>query len=287
MGKKALVKIEEGATTASVAYGCAALLDAGIEQQLGPAIAAEAGLAAGGQLAVRIAHRIEQLRQLFEASDEAVAKITDELRRWRRLRDQAHEQLYDQAKSLRKICRALFDGDEGDLFLGLRGKLPREPKELHSRFGRVVRRLADAEWPAPVSRRVGIRMDRGKVVESVIEAYGDLGRALAAIKEGEAREQMAKVARKRARTAHDTFLTKSGRYLEAALDLAGLDDLAATVRPSVGRMGRPPKKRLAGATPSLQALPTATDPRSTAELEGTVVAETGTESSVDAAEDDV
>ena len=52
MPRKTLVRIEEGLTTTSVAYGYAALLDAGLEEQLGPASPAEEGLDCGGRLAV-------------------------------------------------------------------------------------------------------------------------------------------------------------------------------------------------------------------------------------------
>ena len=54
MPKKTLVKIEEGMTTTSVAYGCAALLDAGLQEQLGPGSPAEEGLDCGGRLAVLV-----------------------------------------------------------------------------------------------------------------------------------------------------------------------------------------------------------------------------------------
>ncbi len=59
---------------------------------------------------------------------------------------------------------------------------------------------------------------------------------------------MAQAAKKRAAAAHKNFLDKSARFLEAALELAGLDDLAVTVRPNVGRRERPPKKELAAAS---------------------------------------
>ncbi len=43
----------------------------------------------------------------------------------------------------------VFDGDEGDTFLGLHGTLPRQPKELYAAIGPIVRRIADVEWPMP------------------------------------------------------------------------------------------------------------------------------------------
>ena len=245
MPKKTLVRIEEGMTATSMAYGCAALLDAGLEEQLGPASPEEEGLDCGGSLAVRIARRMQLLRHHLEATGEALERIRDELHRWRLRREKTHAKLYDAAKHLREFCRGVFDGDEGDTFLGLHGALPREPKELRAAFAPVVRRLADAEWPLPESKVRGFGIDREELVKRLIKNHDELGQTLDAIKTGETRETVAKVAKRRAGEAHNTFLAKSCRYLEAALDLAGLDDLAAAVRPDVGRRGRPPKAELA------------------------------------------
>ncbi len=247
MAKKALATIDEGDTAASVAVGCAALLDAGLAEQLGPATPEEEGLDCGGRLAVRSARRLQALKHNLEMCQEALARIQDELHGWRRRRRRVNEELYDQAKGLRDLCRGVFDDDEGDTFLGLHGTLPRQPKELHAAFGPVVRRIADVEWPLPEHPR-WLKVDRDKLVRSLIENYDELGRILAAIKDGEAREAVAQAAKKRATEAHTLFLGKSARFLEAALELAGLDDLALTVRPNVGRRGRPTKKALAAAT---------------------------------------
>ncbi len=51
MAKKALVKLEEGDRAISAAEGCAELLDAALEEQLGPPTAAEAKLKNGGNTA--------------------------------------------------------------------------------------------------------------------------------------------------------------------------------------------------------------------------------------------
>ncbi len=250
MPKKTLARIDEGVTAASVAYGCAALLDAGLEEQLGPATAEEEGLGCGGSLAVRIARRLQYLKHHLEVCQEGLERIRDELRPWRGRRDETKDVLYDRAKNLRKSCRAAFGAGEGDAFLGLHGSLPREPKELHAAFGPVVGRLADARWPMPKFRMEGWKIKRDKLVRQLSDAHRELGSALAAIQEGETREAVAKAAKKRAKTAHDAFLDKSTRYLVAAMELGGLEDLAATVRPGAGKPGRP-RKELAGAPSSL------------------------------------
>ncbi len=264
MPKKTLARIDEGVTAASVAYGCAALLDAGLEEQLGPATAEEEGLGCGGSLAVRIARRLQYLKHHLEACQEGLERIRDELRPWRGRREEAHEGLYDLAKKLRGFCRGVFHKVEGDAFLGLHGSLPREPKELHAAFGPLVRRLGDTEWPLPEKQVVkGVLLKRDKLVQQVSDAHRELGRTLAVIQEGETREAVAKAAKKRAKAAHDVFLDKSCRYLEAAMELGGLEDLAAAVRPGVGRRGRPAKAALAAAGGGLPgagaALPAAPD----------------------------
>ncbi len=245
MAKKALARIDEGDTAAAVAVGCAALLDAGLAEQLGPATAEEEGLDCGGRLAVRSARRLQGLKHNLEVCREALARIRDELRPWRRRRERAHEALYDATKDIRRFCRGIFVDGDGDSFLGLHGSLPREPKELYAACNPVIGRLADAEWPLPKQRVGGFEIKRDKLVESMIRRYNRLGEALAAIKEGETREAVAQAAKNRASEVHAAFLAKSSRFLESALELAGLGDLAATVRPNVGRRGRPARKALA------------------------------------------
>ncbi len=243
MPKKMLVKLEEGMTATSVALECASLLDAGLAEQLGPASADEEGLAEGGRLAVRAARRLLVLKHNFEAASEALSRIEDELHRWRQQRDRASTALYDEAKGLREAFRGIFDGDEGDTFLGLRGSLPREPKPLHATFAPVVHRLADFDWPMPEQRTRAVKIQRQKMVKGFLKAHDAVGTALLAIKRGETREAIAKAARKRAKKAYNVFLAKTCRFLEASLELGGLDELAAEVRPNVGRPGRPPKAK--------------------------------------------
>ncbi len=258
MPKKTLARIEEGETAASVALGCAALLDAGLAEQLGPATAEEEGLDCGGRLALRSARRLQVLKHDLEVCLEALARIDDQLHGWRRRRRQTNDRLYGKIKALRDVCRNVFDGDEGDTFLGLRGTLPRHPKELHAACGPVVRRLADGQWPMP-EHPEWLEVDRDKVARGLIDAHRELGEALDAVRKGETQKAVAQVAKDRAAEAHKIFLGKSTRFLESALELAGLDELAATVRPGVGRMGRPPKKLAAADTPAAgKALPAAT-----------------------------
>lgn len=274
MPKKMLVKLEEGVTATSVAVECAALLDAGLDEQLGPASPDEDGLAEGGRLAVRAAKRLLLLKHNYEAASEAVSRIGDELHRWRTERNRANAVLYKKAKGLREACRGMFDGDEGDTFLGIRGTLPREPKPLHTVLGPVVRRLADFGWPIPELKHDYVKIDRDELATDVIKAHGQVGTALEAIQQGETQEKVAEAAQQRAKKAYRVFLGKSCRFLEASLELAGLDELAAQVRPNVGRRGRPPKE-LPGAAAVLpgdgKALPAA----SAGELPSSVSGEEG------------
>ena len=250
MPKKSLVRIEEGITAATAAVGCAALLDAGLEERLGPATDEDATLGAGGGLAVRLARRMEALRRDLEVAKETLERVRDDLRGWRQRRDLAQEKVYERAKQLRELFRGLFPGDEGDRLLGLHGALPREPKVLHAAFGRVLRRLADADWPMPERTPAGHRIRPDRIARSMIERHHELGECLGAVRAGETREAMAQAAKNRAAKAHAELVGKGTRFLKAALDLAGLDDLAATM--CGGRAGRPPKD---GQTAASRGLP--------------------------------
>ncbi len=249
MAKKELVRIEEGSRTASAAVACAELLDAGLDHQLGPATAEEAALASGGGLALCIARRLAQLRHAFQSTREVLERLRDDNRRWRRRRDHAFDRLYDLVKRARRFCRNLYGKARADEFLGLRGQLPREPGELHLAAGPVLHRLEDAEWPMP-TRQVelkGITVERQELAKDFSGRYRQLGEALDALEAGETREAIALAVKERAKEAFKTFQAKSARFLEAGLELAGLDDLVATVRPGGGRRGRPVKAGTAAA----------------------------------------
>ncbi|MEE8523577.1 MAG: hypothetical protein V3T72_06565 [Thermoanaerobaculia bacterium] len=166
MGKKSLVVIEEGNQTASAAFGCAEILDAGLEEVLGSASEEEEVLSNGGGLALRIGRRLVFLRRNFETAKEALARVGDELSRWRRRRDRAHEKLYDLAKRLRGFSRGLYGKQRADEFLGLRGTLPRDPGKLHLKLGPVLGRLADENWPIPTHNVEGFKIDRAKLVKA-------------------------------------------------------------------------------------------------------------------------
>ena len=87
-----------------------------------------------------------------------------------------------------------------------------------------------------------VTADRQGLVDQFAKVHGRLGHALGVIEEGETREAVLKVAGRRAKKAFEDFTAKSARFLEAGLDLAGLDDLVGIVRPGVGRRGRPAGK---------------------------------------------
>ncbi len=275
ISKKALVRIEEGARAISAAEGCAELLDVGLEEQLGPALAVEAKLPNGGGTALRVARRMATLSRSLKASKEVLERLRDELRRWRRRRDRAMSQVYDKAKHLRRGCRHLYGKARADEFLGLRGKLPREPGDLHEQLGPLIGRLADAEWPEPSRKGMrGLSFDREEAVDGLAERYGELGRALDAVDEGETREKMALMVKDRAEKIYETFRGRGTRYLIATLELAGLDELAATLRPGGRRPGRPAKAELA-APPPAAALPAETETGAEEEAAAPLEAEEG------------
>jgi hypothetical protein len=77
------------------------------------------------------------------------------------------------------------------------------------------------------------------VARDLTELRDALGDALDALAALDAQLTVAKAARQRATKAFDVFFGKGARFLESGLDLAGLEELAAQVRPGVGRRGRP------------------------------------------------
>lgn len=235
MGKLALKNINKAMTTEAAAEAFADLLERGLARTLGGDVT---GTAVSARL---IAYRLGELRGAIEAANEALERIHDMMSRHRRRRDEACEKLYNYVRDVRKLSRSFFGRARGDDFLGLHGPKPRDPEKLHLDAGRVLTSLADATWPVPEVLSDGAKMTPEKVAKRIAALHKKLGEENKALTAGETQEALAQAAHTRAERAFDVFHGRGGRYLEAALNLAGLDDLAAQVRPGVGRIGRPPK----------------------------------------------
>ncbi len=238
MAKLVRQRMKQSSKTATAASAYADLLERALASALG-----SDGPLTIGEAARRIAARLETLHAAMETAAAAEGRLEDLMRGYRRQRDAAAPKVYAYLTRIRQCLRAVFGTQPGDEFLGIHGPTPEDPQELHDLAGDVIARTADPRWPTPEENTLAVDFKPPVVAKELKQLRDPLGAALDAIDDGGIRLTVATAARKQATAAFDFFYGKSARYLEAGLELAGLDDLVAQVRPGVGRRGRPAKQK--------------------------------------------
>ena len=247
-GKLVRQRMKQCNETATAASTFADLLERALARELGMS-----GEITVAEAARRIAARLGLLRAAMEAAAAAESRAEDLMRGHREARDQAAPVLYGYLTQIRQFFRGLFGRKAGDAFLGLHGPTPEDPQELYDLAGEIIGRTADPAWPRPEATTRGADFEPQGVARDLTERRDALGDALDALREVGAQLAVATAARKRATRAFDAFHGKGARFLESGLDLAGLDELVAQVRPGVGRRGRPAKAIAGPGRPGLEA----------------------------------
>jgi hypothetical protein len=194
------------------------------------------------ETALRIADRLDALEATMDAACEHYDRLDDRLEHHQRQRDESAKQLYTDITRARQYFRGTMGAQAADAYLGLHGATPRDPKALR-RISRIIAgRMADETWDEP-------KMDFVKdfqpqtAAKHMTDRARDLAESLDFLQDASPQVTVATAAKERAVAAFDSFHGKSARYLIAALELAGLDDLVAEIRNGVGRRGRPPKRK--------------------------------------------
>ncbi len=230
MSKMLLRRLNDAAATSTAARSFAELLQRALERELG------GDLSGIQETALRIADRLDNLETAMDTACENRERLRDRLDHHQRQRDESVEQLYSHVTRARKAFRGLMGIKTGDAYLGLHGETPRDPKALR-RISRIIAgRMADEEWSEP-PMAFGTKFKPQVAAKDMADRGRDLGESLDFLKKASPQVAVAKAAKKRAIAAFDDFHGKSARYLIAALELAGLDDLVAEVRNGVGRRG--------------------------------------------------
>ena len=247
-GKLVRRRMKQASETATAASTFAELLERALARELGTS-----GEITVGEAARRIAARLSMLRDAIKAAAAAVSRAEDLMQGHREARDKAAPELYSYLTGIRQFVRGFFGLKAGDAFLGLHGPTPEDPRELYDLAEEIIGRTADPTWPRPEASTRAVDFEPQGVARDLTERRDALGDALDALEALEARLTVAKAARQRATKAFDTFYGKGARFLESGLDLAGLEELVAQVRPGVGRRGRPPKTIAEPGRPQLEA----------------------------------
>ncbi len=247
-GKMVRRRMKQATETATAASTFADLLARALAHALG--VSGELTI---GEAARRIAARLGVLRAAMAAAATAESRAEDLMRVYRGARDEAAPELYRYLTRIRQFARGFFGRKAGDAFLGLHGPTPEDPQELYDLAAEIIDRTADPAWPRPAATTRSVDFDPQGVARDLTERRDALGDALDALDATASQLAVAKAARNRATQAFDAFHGKGGRFLESGLELAGLDELVAQVRPGVGRRGRPPKTIASPGRPQLDA----------------------------------
>ncbi len=131
---------------------------------------------------------------------------------------------------------------DGDAYLGLHGETPRDPEAL-LRISRIIAgRMADEEWVEPPMAFIK-KFEPQLAAQEMTDRGAELSESLEVLEQAGPQVTVAEAAKQRAIAKFDQFHGKSARFLIAALELAGLDDLVPAIRNGIGRRGRPPKAK--------------------------------------------
>jgi hypothetical protein len=149
--------------------------------------------------------------------------------------DEAIEGLYREVVDLRTGLEAVA-GTEAMVQAGLTGTTPREPVAL-ARLGQALHTALPTLAAVPSVRR-GLTFDASSYELPLAKALARLDSALGAMRREERELEATLVAKNRALAEHDTRFLQIARVLESLFRLAGFDELADRVRPSIRRPGQ-------------------------------------------------
>lgn len=154
----------------------------------------------------------------------------------REARDEAAAAVRGVLVDLRAAIEAAH-GAPGLTLLSLGGPVLADATALAAQGREVLAALSDATRKLPKPRRAGLRVERSAFVDDLREELGKLEAALGAVAR-EAREAESTLRVKGAAMEdNDRAFSRGASFLAATFALAGLDDLAARVRPSARRPG--------------------------------------------------
>lgn len=175
--------------------------------------------------------------QAFVEADEASAWTAEEYTRLCRQRDDTAAALYDVVVEFRKRCRVYMDARQEKIELGISGRTPRGPEDLHRWSGGVVGMVKGHEDKLSIDRG---QFKTAPYLKKIERLRDDLGRLLDAIELGKVHKSVALHERRQALAECELYQLHGSRLVESALGLAGRPDLAYQIR-GVHPPGRPRK----------------------------------------------
>lgn len=198
---------------------------------------ARAVVASAEAHAAEAARALEAANRDLVRADEAHEQELSDDSSSRSLRDEKADALRDTLSDLRNAVSVTY-GDVGLQLLQLADPAPGDPSALAQYARNVANALTNDAVDLPRPRRPGLRLDRRALADEIHAHLPALESALEAVAR-EAREaERTLSAKTAAMERNDQVFARTAGWLAATFRLAGLDDLAARVRPSAQRPGR-------------------------------------------------
>ncbi len=239
------------------AFAGAEVVDEALTRSFLPAAddaAPTASLGAGVLLRCVGRQMLQTCRAMLTA-DAEVDRVRGAQRRNRRRRDRAATRLYREVVEIRRYLKGFHGRMDASGLMDFSGPTSRDPANLHGQ-ARYLSHLQSAraagDEEAPDRPLRSLPAAGGRALAADLEPLCDeLEQALTAIIDGGCHHAGALVAQRRAMAEYDAAFQHGTALVEQQLDVAGLPTLRDSVRPGIGRRGRPRKVRPADLHPDL------------------------------------
>lgn len=215
----------------------AAEIVAGVTRELSPYLKAGEKLPDIGLLVRLFGRKTEADNAALVAADRAHEKELSDDAAPREARDTAAGEVRAVLVDLRAAIDAGY-GPTALAQLGLDQAIPVDPSVLAAMAGDVAKALEDASIKLPNPRRKRMKIDRAGFAEDLRAELPDLQKALAKVSKEEREKDTTQRAKNEAMAKNDATFSACAGWLEATCAVAGLPELAATMRPSGRRPGQ-------------------------------------------------
>ncbi|HEX2571944.1 MAG TPA: hypothetical protein VH877_20545 [Polyangia bacterium] len=171
--------------------------------------------------------------ELLVADEAHERELGDDLEP-RQARDKAGEAVRQVLIDVRSTVETTH-GEAGLRRLALDGAIPVDPSVVATTARRVAAALSDPAVEMPPPRRRSLRLDRDGLAAEIREVLPVLDRALADVARENREAESTLGVKRKALERSDRATVRGGGWLAATCALAGRDDLATKVRPTIVR----------------------------------------------------
>ncbi len=180
---------------------------------------------------------VDHREKLIEA-DQQHQKETSSSQETRQDRDRKTEDLRGKIMQFRSALEGTFGAKRGLKLAGVESRTPEEPQAALLLGKAILERLQDPDPELGQTGFGGFRFEPSTVIAELKPAVDNLDEAINAVTAETRKAQLTAKARTSAIQAHDRVFSWVASALSACFRMAGQDDLARRIRPSLRRPGR-------------------------------------------------